>query len=117
MNWKLAIATLTVFPGMAIGTAIFRYYSSRAYRRRARRLAEVTGQLQEDISGVRVVQAFRREGTNYERFVEINGHYRAANDPTVIASADLLPLRRPALGARDGRGARLRRHARVPRAT
>ena len=27
---------------------------------------------------------------------------------------DLLPVRRPALGARDGRGARLRRHARVP---
>ena len=32
VNWKLAIATLTVFPGMAIGTAIFRYYSGRAYR-------------------------------------------------------------------------------------
>ena len=91
VNWKLAIATLTVFPGMAIGTAIFRYYSSRAYRQTRRRLAEVTGQLQEDISGVRVVQAFRREGTNYERFVEINGHYRAANDQTVIASAIYFP--------------------------
>jgi len=71
INWKLALATLTVFPGMAIGTAVFRYYSSRAYRETRRRLAEVTGQLQEDISGVRVVQAFRREGTNYQRFVEI----------------------------------------------
>ena len=35
IDWKLALATLTVFPGMAIGTAVFRYYSSRAYRGRA----------------------------------------------------------------------------------
>ena len=91
VNWKLAIATLTVFPGMAIGTAVFRYYSGRAYRETRRRLAEVTGQLQEDISGVRVVQAFRREGTNYERFVDINGRYRAANVTTVNASAIYFP--------------------------
>jgi ABC-type multidrug transport system fused ATPase/permease subunit len=91
VNWKLALATLTVFPGMAIGTAIFRYYSGRAYRETRRRLAEVTGQLQEDISGVRVVQAFRREGTNYERFVDINDRYRAANVTTVNASAMYFP--------------------------
>jgi ATP-binding cassette subfamily B protein len=91
VNWKLAIATLTVFPGMAIGTAIFRYYSGRAYRETRRRLAEVTGQLQEDISGVRVVQAFRREGTNYDRFVDINDRYRAANVTTVNASAMYFP--------------------------
>ncbi len=91
VNWHLALATLTVFPGMAIGTAIFRYFSGRAYRETRRRLAEVTGQLQEDISGVRVVQAFRREGTNYERFVDINGHYRAANVTTVNASAIYFP--------------------------
>jgi ABC-type multidrug transport system fused ATPase/permease subunit len=91
VNWKLAIATLTVFPGMAVGTAIFRYYSGRAYRETRRRLAEVTGQLQEDISGVRVVQAFRRESTNYERFVDINRQYRAANVTTVNASAMYFP--------------------------
>ena len=91
VNWHLAVATLTVFPGMAIGTAIFRFYSGRAYRETRRRLAEVTGQLQEDISGVRVVQAFRREGTNYERFVDINDHYRAANVTTVNASAIYFP--------------------------
>jgi ATP-binding cassette subfamily B protein len=90
-DWRLALATLTVFPGMAIGTAIFRYYSGRAYRLTRRRLAEVTGQLQEDISGVRVVQAFRREQANYGRFVDINSEYRAANVQTVNASAIYFP--------------------------
>ena len=56
---------------------------SRAYRRTRERLGEVTASLQEDISGVRVVQAFRREPANYRRFQEVNGSYRDANVDTV----------------------------------
>ena len=102
--YDLALAKLTVFPGMASTTVDFRFNSGRAYRDTRRRLAEVTGQLQEDISGVRVVQAFRREGTNDERFVEINDHYSAPpTSPRIKAFGHLLPLRRPARGAGDGR--------------
>jgi ATP-binding cassette subfamily B protein len=76
---------------MAIGTALYRRFSARAYRRTRERLAEVTANLQEDISGVRVVQAFRRERDNYRRFVEINDEYRAANEVTVNVSAVYFP--------------------------
>jgi ABC-type multidrug transport system fused ATPase/permease subunit len=91
IDWRLALATLTVFPGMAIGTAIFRHYSARAYRRTRERLAEVTAALQEDLSGVRVVQAFRREQANLRRFTEVNDSYRAANVQTVNAAALYFP--------------------------
>jgi len=91
LDWQLALATLIVFPGMAIGTALYRRFSARAYRRTRERLAEVTANLQEDISGVRVVQAFRRERDNYRRFVEINDEYRAANEVTVNVSAVYFP--------------------------
>ena len=92
LDWQLALATLTVFPGMAIATALFRRYSSRAYRRTRERLAEVTASLQEDISGVRVVQAFRRERANERRFHEVNGSYREANVQTVNVSAVYFPV-------------------------
>ena len=92
LDWQLALATLTVFPGMAIATALFRRYSSRAYRRTRERLAEVTASLQEDISGVRVVQAFRRERANERRFHEVNGAYRQANVQTVNVSAVYFPV-------------------------
>jgi ABC-type multidrug transport system fused ATPase/permease subunit len=92
LDWQLALATLTVFPGMAIATALFRRYSSRAYRRTRERLAEVTASLQEDISGVRVVQAFRRERANERRFHEVNGAYREANVQTVNVSAVYFPV-------------------------
>ncbi|MGN6379465.1 MAG: ABC transporter ATP-binding protein, partial [Gaiellales bacterium] len=91
IDWRLALATLTVFPGMAIGTMIFRHYSARAYRRTRERLAEVTASLQEDISGVRVIQAFRREHANYRRFTAVNDEYRQANMTTVNASALYFP--------------------------
>jgi ATP-binding cassette subfamily B protein len=92
LDWRLALATLTVFPAMAIGTAIFRRYSGRAYRRTRERMGDVTASLQEDISGVRVVQAFRREDANYRRFLGVNDRYRAANVQTVNAAAIYFPF-------------------------
>jgi len=92
LDWRLALATLTVFPAMAVGTAIFRRYSARAYRRTRERMGEVTASLQEDISGVRVVQAFRRERANYRRFVKVNDGYRAANVQTVNAASIYFPF-------------------------
>jgi ABC-type multidrug transport system fused ATPase/permease subunit len=92
LDWRLALATLTVFPAMAVGTAIFRRYSGRAYRRTRERMGDVTANLQEDISGVRVVQAFRREDANYRRFLGVNDRYRAANVQTVNAAAIYFPF-------------------------
>jgi ABC-type multidrug transport system fused ATPase/permease subunit len=92
LDWRLALATLTVFPAMAVGTAIFRRYSARAYRRTRERMGEVTASLQEDISGVRVVQAFRRERANFERFRKVNDGYRAANVQTVNYASIYFPF-------------------------
>jgi ABC-type multidrug transport system fused ATPase/permease subunit len=92
LDWRLALATLTVFPAMAVGTAIFRRYSARAYRRTRERMGDVTASLQEDISGVRVVQAFRREDANYRRFLGVNDRYRAANVQTVNAASVYFPF-------------------------
>ena len=36
LDWRLALATLSIVPAMAVATAIFRIRSSRAYRARAR---------------------------------------------------------------------------------
>ena len=92
IDWRLALATLTVFPAMAIWTVIFRRFSSRAYRRTRERLADVTATLQEDLSGVRVVQAFRREDVNYDNFLDINDGYRTANMHTVTSASVYFPF-------------------------
>jgi ATP-binding cassette subfamily B protein len=92
LDWRLALATLTVMPLMFIATAFFRIYSARAYRAVRERLGLVTATLAEDIGGMRVIQAFRRERTNDRIFREVNAHYREANQQTVVLNGVYFPF-------------------------
>src|ERR671919_1478101 len=92
LDWRLALATLAVFPLMSIATAIFRRRSARAYRRVRERLGLVTAALQEDISGMRVLQSFNREERNAAQFREVNDRYRAANQETVVLNGLYFPF-------------------------
>jgi ATP-binding cassette subfamily B protein len=92
LDWRLALATLAVFPIMSLATAVFRRRSSRAYRRVRERLGLVTAALQEDISGMRVLQSFTREDRNAAQFREVNDHYRAANHETVVLNGLYFPF-------------------------
>ncbi len=92
LDWRLALAALIVFPVMSLATAFFRRRSARAYRRVRERLGAVTASLQEDISGVRVLQAFHREERNEKLFREVNDHYREANQETVVLSGVYFPF-------------------------
>lgn len=75
MNWRLALVTMTVVPPL-VGVAIwFRRASDRAYERIREKIAEVLSHLQESISGVRVSQAFTREGINQVEFRKIAGEH------------------------------------------
>jgi ABC-type multidrug transport system fused ATPase/permease subunit len=92
LDWRLALATLSVFPLMAVATAVFRIVSSRAYRAVRERLGLVTATLAEDIAGMRVVQAFTRQPTNLRHFKDVNAHYRAANQRTVVTNGLYFPF-------------------------
>jgi ABC-type multidrug transport system fused ATPase/permease subunit len=92
LDWRLGLATLAVMPAMAWATALFRIRSSRAYRDVRERLGLVTATLAEDISGMRVVQSFRRERTNERRFREVNERYREANQRTVVQNGLYFPF-------------------------
>ena len=92
LDWRLALATLTVLPFMFAATAVFRIYSARAYRAVRERLGLVTATLAEDISGMRVVQAFRRERANEKNFHAVNAHYRQANQQTVVLNGLYFPF-------------------------
>jgi ABC-type multidrug transport system fused ATPase/permease subunit len=92
LDWRLALATLIVMPFMFGATAIFRVRSARAYRAVRERLGLVTATLAEDISGMRVVQAFRRERANQRNFEDVNAHYREANQTTVVLNGLYFPF-------------------------
>ncbi len=92
LDWRLALATLVVLPAMTWATALFRKRSARAYRAVRERLGLVTATLAEDISGMRVVQAFTREAQNERKFKEVNQRYRKANQQTVVLNGLYFPF-------------------------
>jgi ABC-type multidrug transport system fused ATPase/permease subunit len=92
LDWRLALATLAVIPFMSIGTLLFRTRSARAYAAVRERLGLVTATLAEDISGMRMVQAFVREERATENFGTVARRYRDANMQTVVLNAVYFPF-------------------------
>jgi ATP-binding cassette subfamily B protein len=77
-NSHLILLVLCVVPPLTIGTVWFRIQSTRAYDRQRDRISAVNADLQENISGVRVTKAFRRETHNTGTFLGLTAGYRDA---------------------------------------
>jgi ATP-binding cassette subfamily B protein len=92
LDWRLALAVVTILPLLVIATALFRKHSARAYRQVRERLGMVTATLAEDIAGMRVVQAFTREAEQERAFREVNLGYRAANHRTIVLNGLYFPF-------------------------
>jgi ATP-binding cassette, subfamily B, bacterial len=92
LDWRLALATLSITPALLVATTAFRVASTRAYRAVRERLGLVTATLAEDIAGMRVVHSFTREARNLERFRGVNAHYREANQRTVLQGGLYFPF-------------------------
>ncbi|MFE3824021.1 ABC transporter ATP-binding protein [Streptomyces sp. NPDC059092] len=75
---ELALVVFATLPVLIIGTVFFRRKSVQAYELARERISVVNADLQESVSGLRIVQAFRREGDSGERFAARSDHYRAA---------------------------------------
>ena len=78
INLRLGLLVLAIVPVLAVATVIFRKKSSRAYNEARERISVVNADLAENVAGLRVTQAFRREGTNRDRFAGRSLAYRAS---------------------------------------
>jgi ABC-type multidrug transport system fused ATPase/permease subunit len=92
LDWRLALASLTVMPAMAFATAWFRKRSGRAYRGVRETLGAVTATLAEDIAGMRVLQSFTREPAARENFRVVSNRYRDSNMDTVVLNGIYFPI-------------------------
>ncbi|NOZ29749.1 MAG: ATP-binding cassette domain-containing protein [Chloroflexi bacterium] len=79
MQTRLALVSFSVIPFMVVTTLYFARRARVAFRRTRERIGAVSAELEENISGVREVQAFAREQANLRRFYELNAANRDAN--------------------------------------
>jgi ABC-type multidrug transport system fused ATPase/permease subunit len=92
LDWRLALATLTVMPAMTLATAWFRKRSGTAYRHVRETLGAVTATLAEDIAGMRVLQSFTRERAAQDNFRRVADTYRVSNQQTVVLNGVYFPV-------------------------
>ena len=91
MNFKLGLITLAVLPLLILTMIIWQPLARRAFMEIRRTISIVNGELNQNITGVRVVQAMNRQDRNLEHFNSLNVNHREANLWAGRMSSGLIP--------------------------
>jgi ABC-type multidrug transport system fused ATPase/permease subunit len=91
MSPRLALLTFIVLPLMFLATWLFSRQARTAFRETRSKVAAVVGDLAEDISGMRAIQAFTQEEASQARFKRINVENRDAYINAMSLSFIFLP--------------------------
>ncbi len=76
INLRLGLSVLGIFPVLIAATLVFRSKSARAYGEAREKVAVVNADFAENVAGLRVTQAFRREPANRARFGGLSDAFR-----------------------------------------
>jgi ATP-binding cassette subfamily B protein len=90
-NWQLALITFSILPILFYITFLFKRKVRDAYRMIRIRLARINAYVQENLSGIRVVQLFRRERRNREHFERLNQEHTDSNLRSVLYYSVFFP--------------------------
>ena len=79
INWRLALVAFSVVPLIALITVLVRKKLRRNFVKLKALTGRINGFFAENMSGMRIVQIFRREKEKHAEFDELNvGYYKAA---------------------------------------
>ena len=92
LNWRLALASYAVLPVIVLVTIYFSRRVRRAFRETRKTIGEVSAELQENIAGVREVQAFARESATMDEFQAVNARNRSANVQAETLTSLFIPV-------------------------
>ncbi|WP_235581509.1 ABC transporter ATP-binding protein [Rhodococcus sp. Leaf278] len=88
----LGLVALAVVPPLAVATILFRRISSAAYSTSRERISIVNADFQENVTGLRAAQAYRREEYAASRFAERSDRYRTSRMRSQTAISVFFPL-------------------------
>jgi len=91
LSLPLAAVSFLVLPVMVWITVLFARRSGVAFRRTRTVLGIVSSELEEELTGVRVAQAFNRTEANIQHFAEHNAANRDVNVQAVIVTSAFTP--------------------------
>ncbi len=91
LDWRLALITYATLPIIVALTFYFRRTMRESFRAIRIRLARINAYLNENISGMAIVQLFTREPKAYTQFEELNNDLLVANKGQIRAMSLFFP--------------------------
>ena len=92
INWRLALVAFATVPLIALCTITIRGKLRRNFVKVKALIAQINGFFAENISGMRLVQIFRREQEKQREFAELNDGYRHAVQTQVRLNSFMMPM-------------------------
>ena len=92
LHTTLALVTLSLMPVLLLAINFFRIRARQSYRLIRERIARINSFLQEQISGMAIVQLFGREVRTYREFDALNDSHREANHASNVYEAWLFSI-------------------------
>lgn len=91
-SWELALIVFTILPFLVYATRVFQRAMKTAFEEVRNQVANLNTFVQERITGMKIVQVFAREETEYRRFKEINNNHKKAWIKTVWYNSIFFPI-------------------------
>lgn len=91
-SWRLSLIVFIILPFILYATRVFQKAMKVAFEDVRNQVANLNTFVQERITGMKIVQIFTREKTEYERFQEINKKHRKAWIKTVWYNSIFFPI-------------------------
>ena len=91
-SWQLALISFSILPILLYATRVFQRAMKGAFEQVRNQVANLNTFVQERITGMKIVQIFVREQTEYDTFVEINKQHRKGWIKTVWYNSIFFPI-------------------------
>lgn len=92
MNWKLSLIVFVTLPIVLYATKIFQRYMKRAFEEVRTEVSNLNSFVQERVTGMKILQLFSREATEYEKFKVINERHKKGWLKTVWYNSIFFPI-------------------------
>lgn len=92
INWKLSLIVLAMLPILMYATRLFQKYMKIAFEEVRNEVSNLNSFVQERLTGMKILQLFTREETEYKQFKEINNRHKKAWLKTVWYNSIFFPL-------------------------
>ena len=92
MNWKLSLIVIVTLPIILFATKVFQKYMKRAFEDVRTEVSNLNSFVQERVTGMKILQLFTREDTEYKKFMAINERHKKGWLKTVWYNSIFFPI-------------------------